>query len=354
MILWPPAQVPYVLSKESIFRLKLPMWPMFYLLPLWMLSNLAAAEIRINELSEFSGPGDGCPYATEGWVELANIGESEVDLSGAVLCGEAACGNAAATYVFPTGAALPAASRGVLCRDGKFSFSVGGLQPTVVTLEDSQANVLATTGEMLGCTETTSIMSCTDRIFSEFAREQLVSYGVYDSEGAYGFLYPQTPGRGNVLSCPGNTEECTYTPEHIWNVTCADPYAEEFLGSEALCQAACSNDDECNFFWVNENGKCSRFKSCQDTRQVIWSFDGKETRTTTWKKLTSMLEQSEQVCSAPFTCAGNPTVTTATTSSATRSETGNSAGNAAYGIANGFHMPIVLVAGYTGFCAMMG
>lgn len=323
------------------------MWPMlFHLLLVWMLSNLAEAEIRINELSEFSGPGDGCP-TTEGWVELANIGQSEVDLSGAVLCGEATCGNAAATYVFPTGAALPAASRGVLCRDGKFSFSVGGLQPTVVTLEDAQANVLATTGEMPGCTETTSIMSCTDRIFSEFAREQIYSYGVYDNEGAYGFLYPQTPGRGNVLSCPGNTDECTYMPEHIWNVTCVDPYAEEFLGSEAFCQAACSNDDECNFFWVNENGKCSRFKSCQDTRQVIWSFDGKETRTTTWKKLTSMLEQSEQVCSAPFTCAGS-TVTTSQ-SGATTSETGNSAGNAAHGIANGFHMSIVLVAAAQAF-----
>ena len=51
------------------------------------------------------------------------------------------------------------------------------------------------------------------------------------------------------FSCPGNTDECTYMPEHIWNVTCVDPYAEEFLGSEAFCQAACSNDDECNFFW---------------------------------------------------------------------------------------------------------
>ena len=100
-------------------------------------------------------------------------------------------------------------------------------------------------------------------------------------------------------------------------------------------------------FGVNENGKCSRFKSCQDTRQVIWSFDGKETRTTTWKKLTSMLEQSEQVCSAPFTCAGS-TVTTSQ-SGATTSETGNSAGNAAHGIANGFHMSIVLVAAAQAF-----
>ena len=284
-----------------------------------------ASDVYIAELSAYSNLDvDGC--TEQGWVELANLGTGPLDLSGSVLCGEPSCQNASSKYVFPAATILPASARGVLCRDGKFTFSTGGLEPAVVTLENSGGDVLATVG-LPGCTVTTSIMSCTDRIFSEFEREQKVSYGMYTSgqETLYGFLHPQSPGEDNVLSCAGSPASCTYVPEHVWNVTCANAYSEEFLGNEASCLQACSEQSQCNFFWVNEQGKCSRFETCNATRQVIWSFDGLESRTTTWRKVAEAQPLTDnKTCAAPFTCPGTDG-DGSSTSAASTSSAGNDA-----------------------------
>ena len=85
--------------------------------------------------------------------------------------------------------------------------------------------------------------------FHKYFESNQQPFGSESSSPDLDHLY--SAGEENILNCSnGSSGSCSYVPEHIWNVTCADSYSESFEGNEALCLASCSEDSRCNFFWA--------------------------------------------------------------------------------------------------------